>query len=149
MRMKKMKLRGNGFEPVSQFIAAVLGLVGLIFFLMGFSTGYYMFGQMNSGYVLLLLAVGIVVEFIGGILKGKGMKQFWTLLFSYSGIALLTAAAFLLIGDRVEGIGNCIVTDFDAGHGGEEAIYYSLIASTAMILGVVMNIIGCFSKKAY
>lgn len=147
--MKGFKLSQSGFEPMSQLMAAILGVVGLVLFLLGFSTGYYTFGQMNSGYVLLLLAVGIVVEFIGAVLKGKGMKQFGTLLFSYCGIALLTAAAFLLIGDRVEGIGNCIVTDFDAGHGGEEAIYYSLLASAAMLLGVVFNIAGCFSKKSY
>lgn len=150
MKMKEgFKLRESGFEPVAQLIAAVLGVVGLMLFLLGFSTGYYTFGQMNSGYVLLSLVVGIVAEIIGVVLKGRGMKQFGTLLFSYCGIALLTVAAFLLIGDRVEGIGNCIVTDFDAGHGGEEAIYYSLVASASMMLGVVFNIAGCFSKKSY
>lgn len=147
--MKGYKLSERGVEPLFLFLAAVLGIVGLVLFLMGFSTGYYTFGEMNSGYVLLLLTASIVVEFIGAVFKGKGKKQLWTLLFSYCGIALLTGAAFLLIGDRVEGIGNCIVTDFDSGHGGEEAIYCSVAASVAMLFGVVLNIIGCFSKKSY
>lgn len=147
--MKGFSMKGKGFEPVALLIAGILGIVGLVLFGMGFSTGYYVFGEMNSYLVLLLLSVGIVVELVGAIIKAKGMTGFWTLLFSYAGLALLTAAAFLLVGDRVEGIGNCIVTDYDAGHGGEEAIYYSLAASGVMMVGVILNIIGCYSKKAY
>ena len=60
--------------------------------------------------------------------------------------ALLVAGAILLIGDRVEGIGNCIVTDYDSGHGGEEAIYYSLAASGAMLLGMIFNVVGSFCR---
>ena len=51
-----------------------------------------------------------------------------------------------MIGDRVEGIGNCVITDYDSGHGGEEAIYYSLAASGTMLLGMIFNIVGSFSK---
>ena len=44
------------------------------------------------------------------------------------------------------GIGNCIVTDYDSGHGGEEAIYYSLAASGAMLLGMIFNVVGSFCR---
>ena len=51
-----------------------------------------------------------------------------------------------LLGDRVEGIGNCILTDYDSGHGGEEAIYYSLGGVLAALAAMVFNIIGAFSR---
>ena len=38
------------------------------------------------------------------------------------------------------------VTDYDSGHGGEEAIYYSLAASGAMLLGMIFNVVGSFCK---
>ncbi|MBR2843177.1 MAG: hypothetical protein IKF06_07870, partial [Lachnospiraceae bacterium] len=53
-----------------------------------------------------------------------------------------------LIGDRVEGIGNCILTDYDSGHGGEEAIYMSLGGAIAWLAAMVFNIIGAFGKDA-
>ena len=69
----------------------------------------------------------------------------WTRFLTFAITALLVAGAILLIGDRVEGIGNCIVTDYDSGHGGEEAIYYSLAASGAMLLGMIFNVVGAFA----
>ena len=51
-----------------------------------------------------------------------------------------------LVGDRVEGIGNCIMTDYDSGHGGEEAIYLSLGSILAALAAMVFNIIGAFGK---
>lgn len=147
--MKGNNSRKIGFEPVAQLAGTVLGVVAFVLFLLGFSTGYYIFGQMNSVVIVILLTAGIIMEFLGFILRKKGVQSFWVLLFSYFGIAFFTGAAFLLIGDRVEGIGNCIVTDFDAGHGGEEAIYYSLAASGLLLVSVVLNVIGCFSKKSY
>ena len=70
----------------------------------------------------------------------------WTRFLTFAITALLVAGAILLIGDRVEGIGNCIVTDYDSGHGGEEAIYYSLAASGAMLLGMIFNVVGAFAE---
>lgn len=32
------------------------------------------------------------------------------------------------------------------GHGGEEAIYYSLAASGAMLLGMLLNVAGSFCR---
>ena len=72
--------------------------------------------------------------------------KMWTRFLTFAVTALLVAGAMLLIGDRVEGIGNCIVTDYDSGHGGEEAIYYSLAASGAMLLGMIFNVVGSFCR---
>lgn len=134
-------------EKVTYVVAAVFSVIGLLQFFCSFSTGYYIFGEMNSYMVLLLLVVGITVEVLSFFALTRWKGSFWTKLLSFAAIALLTAAAILLLGDRVEGIGNCIVTDYDAGHGGEEAIYYSLAGSAAMLLGVISNIIGCFFKE--
>lgn len=134
-------------EKITYVIAAVFSVIGIVLFFCSFSTGYYIFGEMNSYMVLLLLAMGIIVEVFSVFALTKWKGSFWTKLLDFVAIALLTAAAMLLLGDRVEGIGNCIVTDYDAGHGGEEAIYYSLAGSAAMLLGVTSNIIGCFFKE--
>lgn len=134
-------------EKITYIIAAACGAAGLALFLLSFSTGYYLFGQLNSNMVLLLLAAGIFIEVFSVFAISRWKDMFWTKLLGFAGIALLTAAAILLLGDRVEGIGNCIVTDYDAGHGGEEAIYYSIAGTVVMLLGVVSNIIGSFTKE--
>lgn len=59
----------------------------------------------------------------------------------------LVAAAALLLGDRVEGIGYTLVTDYDAGHGGEEACIMSLVSSGIMLLDAILNITKNFLKK--
>ncbi len=133
-------------EKITGIMAAVLGIGGLVMFFMSFTTGYYIFGEMNSRKIMILLIAAIAVEIITVITQSVFKRSFWTLLLPYVAIGLFAAAAFLLIGDRVEGIGNCIVTDYDAGHGGEEAIYYSLIGSGLMVIGIISNIIGCFTK---
>lgn len=136
-------------ERISYLIAAVCSILGLVLFLLSYTTGYYMFGKMNSYMILLLLSVGMVLEIFSVYAVKKWQGMFWTKLLSFAGIALLSAAAILLLGDRVEGIGNCIVTDYDAGHGGEEAIYYSIAGSVMMLLAVISNIIvGFFKDKA-
>ena len=61
-------------------------------------------------------------------------------------IGCLAGAAALLLGDRVEGIGNCIVTDYDSGHGGEEAIYMSLASCILMLASAVYIIVGSFAQ---
>lgn len=131
-------------ERITYVIAAVFAIIGLVLFFCSFSTGYYIFGEMNSNMVLLLLAVGILVELFSAFALTKWKDKVWTKLLGFAAIALLAASAILLMGDRVEGIGNCIVTDYDAGHGGEEAIYYSIAGSVVMLLGVIVNIIGSF-----
>ena len=104
-------------EFVMGVLSLLLNIAGTVLFFVSYTTGYYKFGEMNSPMIL-----------------------------TFAITALLVAGAILLIGDRVEGIGNCIVTDYDSGHGGEEAIYYSLAASGAMLLGMLLNVAGSFCR---
>jgi len=127
-------------------VALILELIATVLFFVSYTTGYYTFGQMNSIFVLILLVVAILVELISFILSKKDDEKFWKKLLSFVVIALLAFAATMLMGDRVEGIGNCIVTDYDSGHGGEEAIYLSIASSVLMLLGIVAKSIGNFSK---
>lgn len=115
-------------------------------FLSSFTTGYYVFGEMYSGMTLMFILVGIALQAFALIAQKKWGGSFWVSFLTFAIIAILTAGALLLVGDRVEGIGNCIVTDYDSGHGGEEAIYRSLAAAGFLLAGAVCNIIGSFAK---
>ena len=136
----------NGTELITGVITLVLAAAAAVLFCLSYTTGYYIFGQMNSGLIALLLGAGVVVGVAAIVLRGKFADKFWPKLLTFAVTALLAAAAMLLIGDRVEGIGNCIITDYDSGHGGEEAIYMSLAASILLLAGVVYNIIGSFAQ---
>ena len=139
-------LKRNGTELTTSIITLVLAAAAAVLFCLSYTTGYYIFGQMNSGLIALLLGAGIAVGLITILLRRKFADKFWPLLLTYAVTALLAAAAMVLLGDRVEGIGNCIVTDYDSGHGGEEAIYMSLAAVILLVCGVIYNIIGSFAQ---
>lgn len=133
-------------EVYTGILTLILATAGLVCFLLSYTTNYYTFGQMNSLLILPMILVGIGVEVFALYGAKKWEGKLWTELLTYVVTALLAAAAILLIGDRVEGIGNCIVTHYDSGHGGEEAIYYSLAGSALMLVGMMVNIAGSFSK---
>lgn len=136
----------NGVELTSGIITLILAVAGTILFFLSYSTGYYIYGQMNSGIITALALVGIAMEIVALIVRGKMPETLWPKLLTFCVTALLTGAAMLLIGDRVEGIGNCIITDYDSGHGGEEAIYMSLAGAALFLIAVIYNIIGSFAK---
>ena len=127
-------------------ITIVFAILGLVFFRLSYTTGYYTFGQMNSKLVMILAAAAIVVELVYIILQKKVRETVFAPFFNWAVIAMLMAAALLLIGDRVEGIGNCIVTDYDSGHGGEEAIYMSIAGALLFIIGAIFAIAATFKK---
>jgi hypothetical protein len=131
------------------FPILVCSAVGIIFFFLSYRTGYFTFGDKNSGLVELLLMSATGIEILYMILLKKIGDNFWVRMLSFVVPALLTAAAILLLGDRVEAIGNCIVTDYDSGHGGEEAVYYSIVASVSMMIGVILGVIGSFFQGKY
>ena len=133
-------------EFAMEVLVLLLNVVGLVLFGVSYTTGYYTFGEMNSPMILSFFLVGIGMEIFSMIAMTKWGDKMWTRFLTFAVTALLVAGAMLLIGDRVEGIGNCIVTDYDSGHGGEEAIYYSLAASGAMLLGTIFNVVGSFCK---
>nr|WP_294672661.1 hypothetical protein [uncultured Blautia sp.] len=133
-------------EFAMEVLALLLNVVGVVLFGVSYTTGYYTFREMNSPMILSFFLVGIGMEIFSMIAMTKWGDKMWTRFLTFAVTALLVAGAMLLIGDRVEGIGNCIVTDYDSGHGGEEAIYYSLAASGAMLLGTIFNVVGSFCK---
>ena len=133
-------------ETLTGIVVIALTVLGIILFALGFSTGYYTFGQMNSGPVLAAAIGAAVIECLALILMKKFRNAWWPKLLTFAVTALLAYAALTLIGDRVEGIGNCILTDYDSGHGGEEAIYLSLGGAISWLAAMVFNIIGSFGK---
>ena len=139
--MKNTKLTR---EALCSLVVIALTILGILLFALNFSTGYYTFGQLNSKAVLAASIAAALVACAALLLRQKLDKQWWPKLLGFCVTALLAYAAMTLIGDRVEGIGICILTDYDSGHGGEEAIYMSLGASVAWLAAMVFNIIGSF-----
>lgn len=133
-------------EFAMEALALLLNVVGTVLFAVSYTTGYYTFGEMNSLMILSFFLVGMGVEIFTLIAMVKWGDKLWVRFLTYAITALMIAGAMLLIGDRVEGIGNCVITDYDSGHGGEEAIYYSLAASGVMVVGAIFNIMGSFCK---
>lgn len=127
-------------------LALLLNVAGTVLFAVSYTTGYYTFGEMNSPMILSFFLAGMGVEIFALVAMVKWGDKLWVRFLTYAITALMVAGAMMLIGDRVEGIGNCIITDYDSGHGGEEAIYYSLAASGVMLVGTIFNIVGSFAK---
>ena len=135
-------------ETITGAIVIVLSILGIILFALNFSTGYYIYGQMNS-VVITICAIGaVILECAAIFCLNIFSDAWWPKLLTFGVTALLAFSAMTLIGDRVEGIGNCILTDYDSGHGGEEAIYMSLGGAIAWLAAMVFNIIGAFGKDA-
>ena len=133
-------------ETVTGAVVILLSVLGIILFALGFSTGYYTYGQMNSTLITWCAIGAIVLECAAIFCLNKFPKAWWPKLLTFLVTAGLAFAALALIGDRVEGIGNCILTDYDSGHGGEEAIYMSLGGAVAWLAAMIFNIIGAFGK---
>ncbi len=141
-----MKKKLISREITTGFAVIVLTILALVLFGLGFSTGYYTFGQMNSTLVAICLGGALLIECCALFCLKKFPDAFWPRLLTFLVTAALAFGSMTLLGDRVEGIGNCILTDYDSGHGGEEAIYYSLGGVLAALAAMVFNIIGAFSR---
>ena len=113
-------------EIFTGFAVIALTVLALVLFGLGFSTGYYTYGQMNSVIVTVCFGAALLIECCALVCLKKFPGALWPKLLTFPVTAALAFGALTLLGDRVEGIGNCILTDYDSGHGGEEAIYYSL-----------------------
>ena len=138
--------KGAGVHLTTGAICIALTLLGAFLFSFSYTTNYYIYGQMNSVLITVLLACAVIAEIASVILVKKHPDAVWARLLTLLVTALLAASAMFIVGDRVEGIGNCIITDYDSGHGGEEAIYMSLGAAVVLLIAMVYNIIGSFSK---
>lgn len=124
-----------------------LALLGLVLMILSYTTGYYVFGKANSILILVLIVIAILCTIASLIFQKKQGKDWLIDLLSLLVTISLVAAAALLLGDRVEGIGYTLVTDYDAGHGGEEACIMSLVSSGIMLLDAILNITKNFLKK--
>ena len=142
--MKKQMTR----ETAAGFAVIALTVLALVLFGLGFSTGYYTYGQMNSVMVTVCYGAALLIECVSLVCLKKFPKAVWPRLLTFLVTAALAFGALTLLGDRVEGIGICILTDYDSGHGGEEAIYFSLGSMLAALAAMVFNIIGAFGKDA-
>ena len=127
-------------------ITAICSIVGLILSILSYFTGYYVLGEMNSIWMFIAIGTAILVQIVNFILNIK-IKNEWIFTILNAFISILMIISFaLLIGDRVEGIGFTIVTQFDAGHGGAEACYLSFGACGAWLLGSILQIVESFLK---
>ena len=123
-------------------ITLCLAALGLVLYLMSFTTNYYPYGGQNSVLITVLIAGAMLCACADLVLSRKLPEAVWPKYLSFVTTGLLAAAAILIIGDRVEAIGTTIVTDYDSGHGGEEAVYYSLGGVVCLLIAMVYNIIG-------
>lgn len=141
-KMRKIKL---------DIMMMILTVVGLTLFLVSYTTKYYVFGQMHSVAILISLAGALAVEVIGLCARERYPQKEWPHILVVIMIVLLCCGIGLILMDRVEAVGNCVVTNFDEGHGGEEAVYISFAAilaiMAAVILGIVKNFLGRSSIK--
>ncbi len=136
-------------SPLTHWIITLcLTVLGLGLFLMSFTTNYYTYGGLNSPLITALIACALVCVCADMILSRAFPDAIWTKYLTFLGTGLLAASAVLIIGDRVEAIGTTIMTDYDSGHGGEEAIYYSLGGAVCLLIAMVYNIIGVSGEKA-
>ena len=71
----------------------------------------------------------------------------WPHIFMTVMIALICWGIGMILMDRIEAVGNCIVTDFDSGHGGEEAVYMSFVAILFLLTSVVSGIVKSFRSE--
>lgn len=125
-------------------IVAVFAAAGMIFFLFSYTTGYYTFGKANCWPVFLAVIAAIILAAAVVFVNVKFHNNLLTSALMLVVTALLVFGMIMLLGDRVEGIGFTIVTKFDAGHGGEEACWMSIIACGCFLAGGILNIINSF-----
>ncbi|MBQ8161127.1 MAG: hypothetical protein IJ083_10285, partial [Clostridia bacterium] len=146
MSSTKKGIKKRSYELFAGILALILTAVGTGLFLMSFSTGYYIYGQMNSTLITVCIAAALVVEIAAIVLRKKLPDKLWPKFLTYGVTTLLAYCAITLLGDRVEAIGTTIMTDYDSGHGGEEAIYYSIGAIALWLIAMIFNIAGSFEK---
>ena len=144
--MAKTEKKGFGLHLTVGVIAGAFAFLGLILFLLGFTTNYYTFGGMNSILITVLIVLAIAAIAASAALINKYPDKIWAKLMPLATIGLLAAASMLIVGDRVEGIGNCILTDYDSGHGGEQAIYMSLVGAVSLLVSMIYVIIALFHE---
>lgn len=140
--------KNRGYKFYADAIIALLTVIAVIFFALSYTTGYIgiVYGKENSIVMtvflalILLISVGSVVVEILGIRKSSAVVDVAVLL----NTALIMVVLVLLIADRVDALGNCIIAPWDAGHGGEDSVYLSFVTMGCLLVSIVLNIVGTF-----
>ncbi len=139
--MNKPSLRNLS---VSLIVAIVLAILGLVLFLTSYTTNYFTFGTFNSTKILTFYIIGLVALVADLVLTWLFPKSIFTRFTYFIPIFFFIYGAMLLTNDRVEAVGTTILTDYDSGHGGEEACYLSICSVVAMVASSVFIVIGGF-----
>lgn len=128
--------------------AAILAVTvaGVILFLMSYTTTYYTFGEMYSVMILIFCIVALVAEAAVFVLSGLIGFRTWMRTLLIAIIVMLALASMYLLGDRFEGIGYTIFSEFDTGHGGEEACWYSIICVILMLVAISATVVLSFFR---
>lgn len=123
----------------------ILTVIGMVLFLLSYTTGYYVFGQMHSVMIMVCLFASVVAELAGAYLREENPRKEWPYLFMTAVVVLLCWSVGMILMDRVEAVGTCVLTDFDSGHGGEQAVYMCFVAILLFLAAVVMGIVKSFT----
>ena len=124
----------------------ILSIAGFILFIASYTTSYYIFGDANSVMIIVLFIIGIATEVALVVCSGLLGPKEWMKAILIVTIISLAVGAIYLLGDRFEGIGYTIITNYDAGHGGEEACWYSIICSVLMLLSIIATVVLGFFR---
>ncbi len=128
------------------FVTFLFCVVGLVFDLLSyFLANYYklVFGEDNSIITLVFIIIAIVLSLaLAGLEilfpRHKYIRRIAALLLT----VCITVAFTYMIFDRLEAIGNCVVTAYDAGFGGEEACYLTFVGFGFLVVAAIINIVG-------
>lgn len=146
MKEKILHGRRKGFQFYALVVALCMTVLGLVLSFLSYTTGYYALGDKNSILVVILAAMALLMGLASLWLGLRYADNDWPGIIPILFAVFLILAAVFHIGDRFEGIGVCIVTDYDAGHGGEEAIYLSIAATVLWLAAAVLVLIGNFKQ---
>lgn len=146
MKEKLFHGRKKGFQFYALVAALCMTALGLVLSFLSYTTGYYALGDKNSILVVILSAMALLMGLASLWLGLRYADNNWPGIIPILFAVFLILAAVFHIGDRFEGIGVCIVTDYDAGHGGEEAIYLSIAATVLWLVAAVLVLIGNFKQ---
>lgn len=146
MKEKRLHSRRKGFQFYALVAALCMTVLGLVLSFLSYTTGYYALGDKNSILVVILAAMALLMG-LGALWLGlRYADDNWPGLIPILFAVFLILAAVFHIGDRFEGIGVCLVTDYDAGHGGEEAIFLSIAATVLWLAAAVLVLVGNFKQ---
>lgn len=132
----------------SDIVMSIMIVIGLILYLLSYTTGYYVFGQMHSILILACLLISVIAVITGAFLRESNPGKEWPRILMTAVIILICWSIGMILMDRVEAVGNCVVTDFDSGHGGEEAVYISFASIAVLLITTSIGIVKSFGRSS-